>query len=170
LSARAAWRLESLGFTKVFDYTDGKVDWMAAGLPTKGSNANLPRAGEVARGDVPTCGLEERIRDVKKRVSAQNWDACVVVNDERVVLGLLRDEDLAKDDDKTAEQVMRGGPRTVRPYVSIEEMAQNMTDHDLHAVLVSTSDGRLVGLLRIEEAKRSAQEQHAHHANDEASA
>ena len=142
---------------------------MAAGLPTEGSNANLPRAGEVARGDVPTCGLDERIRDVRKRVSAQNWNACVVVNDERVVLGLLRDEELANDD-KTAEQAMRSGPRTVRPYVSIEEMVQNMTEHALPAVLVTTSDGRLVGLLRIEDVTTAAHEQHEHHGTDEESA
>jgi rhodanese-related sulfurtransferase len=31
MSPRAASRLESLGFTEVYDYIDGKLDWMAAG-------------------------------------------------------------------------------------------------------------------------------------------
>ena len=36
MSPRAAWRLESLGFTKVYDYVPGKTDWLAAGLPREG--------------------------------------------------------------------------------------------------------------------------------------
>ncbi len=51
MSPRAAWRLESLGFHDVYDYVDGKLDWMAAGLPTEGTNAEHPRAGDLARKD-----------------------------------------------------------------------------------------------------------------------
>ena len=56
MSARAAWRLESLGFTKVYDYVGGKSDWIAAGLPVEGELANVPRAINVVKRDVPTCG------------------------------------------------------------------------------------------------------------------
>lgn len=143
---------------------------MAAGLPTEGSNSTRSRAGDIARRDVPTCRLDERIGEVRKRASSQKWDTRVVVNEGHVVLGLLRDEELSKGDDKTAEQVMRSGPRTVRPYVSIEDMVQNMTEHDLPSILVTTSDGRLVGLLRIEDAKKAAHDQHANHGTDGASA
>ncbi len=48
MSPRAAWRLETLGFAQVFDYADDKLDWMAAGLSTEGTNATKPRAGDVA--------------------------------------------------------------------------------------------------------------------------
>jgi 3-mercaptopyruvate sulfurtransferase SseA len=58
LSARAAWRLESLGSGQVYDYAVGKSDWMAAGLPTEGAAAGRPTAATVARRDVPTCHLE----------------------------------------------------------------------------------------------------------------
>ena len=57
MSSRAAWRLESLGFGDVYEYVDGKLDWMAAGLPTEGTNNDQPRAGDVARKDAPVCGL-----------------------------------------------------------------------------------------------------------------
>jgi rhodanese-related sulfurtransferase len=96
LSPRAAWRLESLGFAEVYDYVDGELDWLAAGLPTEGRNADVPRAGDVARRDVPTCRLEEPIGQVRERVRAAGWDACVVVNDQRVVLGLLRAGELQR--------------------------------------------------------------------------
>jgi rhodanese-related sulfurtransferase len=155
LSPRAAWRLEAMGFQQVYDYENGKVDWMAAGLPTEGTNANKPRAGDVARRDVPTSGLDERLGDVEKRVRAAGWDACVVVNPERVVLGLLRARELEADPDLRIEQAMRPGPSTFRPYVSIEEMAKFMTEHDLENSPITTADGRLVGLLIREDAARA---------------
>src|SRR5215471_5081650 len=147
MSPRAAWRLESLGFAEVHHYVAGKLDWMAAGLPTEGTNAQRPRAGDVARKDVPTCGLKERLGAVRDRVEGQGWDAAVVVNDERVVLGLLRAKELAGDPQLTIEQAMRPGPSTFRPFVAVEEMARFMTEHDLASSPVTTSDGRLVGLL-----------------------
>src|SRR5260370_21496171 len=97
MSPRAAWRLESLGFNDASDYVDGKVDWMAAGLPTEGTNAQHPRAGDLARKDVPTCGLTEKLGDVQARAQAQGWDAAGAVNDERVVFGLLPSKELGRD-------------------------------------------------------------------------
>jgi CBS domain-containing protein len=147
-----------MGFTQVYDYSAGKLDWLAAGLATEGSNAEQPRAGDVARGDVPTCGLDERLGEVARRVRAAGWDACVVVNAERVVLGLLRAKELEADEGLRIEQAMRPGPSTFRPYVSIVEMARFMTDHDLASSPITTSDGRLVGLLRRRDATRVAGE------------
>ena len=158
MSPRAAWRLESLGFTQVYDYVAGKLDWLAAGLPTEGSNAQQPRAGDMARRDVPTCGLTERLGEVRELVRAAGWDACVVVNPERVVLGLLRAKELEADPGLRIEQAMRPGPSTFRPHVSIGEMARFMVDHDLESSAITTSDGRLVGLLRRQDAARVAEE------------
>ena len=131
----------------MYDYVDGKLDWMAAGLPTEGTNARLPRAGSTARKDVPTCGLKDRLGGVRDRVRAQGWDSVVVVNDERVVLGLLRSAELDKDADLLIERAMRPGPSTFRPYVSLHEMAHFMVEHKLENAPITTSDGRLVGLL-----------------------
>jgi Mg/Co/Ni transporter MgtE len=82
----------------------------------------------------------------------------VVVNEERVVLGLLRDEELRRDRDEPVEQIMRPGPSTFRPHVPIEELAHHMVHHDVPNSPVTTSDGRLVGLLRREDAARAALE------------
>jgi CBS domain-containing protein len=147
MSPRAAWRLDSLGFGDVYDYVAGKLDWMAAGLPTEGTNATRPRAGEVARKDVPTCGLKERLGSVRERVRQQGWDAVVVVNEERVVMWLLRSKELDSDSDLLIEQAMRPGPSVFRPFVRMEEMAHFMVEHNLESAPITTSDGRLVGLL-----------------------
>jgi predicted transcriptional regulator len=131
----------------VYDYVDGKLDWMAAGLPTEGTNSKLPRAGSTSRKDAPTCGFKDRLGDVRDRVRAQGWDSVVVVNEERVVLGLLRSAELDKDADLLIERAMRPGPSTFRPYVSLHEMAHFMVEHKLENAPITTSDGRLVGLL-----------------------
>ena len=156
-----------MGFTQVYDYTAGKLDWQAAGLPTEGSNAERPRAGDVARAEVPTCALDERLGEVAERVRAAGWQACVVVNAERVVLGLLRAKELEADPGLRIEQAMRPGPSTFRPHVPIAEMAQYMVEHDSENAPITTSDGRLVGLLRREDAVRTAHELHQHHYGEE---
>ncbi len=79
---------------------------------------------------------------------AAGWDSCVVVSTERVVLGLLRAEQLQADPRMLIEQVMRPGPSTYRPFVSVAEMRRIMSDRDLASSPVTTSDGRLVGLVR----------------------
>ena len=94
---------------------------------------------------------------MRERVRASGWDACVVVNDERVVLGLLREAEL-KSKGQPVERVLRPGPSTFRPHVAVEEMARFMVAHDLPTSPITTSDGRLIGLLRREDAVHVAHE------------
>src|ERR1051325_8759851 len=149
-----------MGFGDVSDYVDGKLDWMAAGLPTEGTNARRPRAGAVARRDAPTCRLDETLGRVRERVQAAGWKACVVVNEERVVLGLLRENELGGDPNQRIEQALRPGPSTFRPFVLVEELAHYLAEHDLPHAPITTSAGRLVGLITLEDAARVAHEVH----------
>jgi Mg/Co/Ni transporter MgtE len=125
-------------------------------MPSEGTNAKYPRAGDVARSDVPTYRMDERLGDVRERVGSAGWDACVVVNDESVVMGLLRSKELDGDPELPIERAMRPGPSTFRPHVPIQEMADFMTRHDLVNAPITTSDGRLVGLLVREDAQKAA--------------
>jgi Mg/Co/Ni transporter MgtE len=147
----------------VSDYVEGKLDWLAAGLPFEGTNRQLPTAGDVARADVPTCRVDEAIRIVRARAADAGWDACVAVNDDGVVFGLLRAAELAAGSgDEPVEQLMRPGPSTFRPYVSILEMAGYMVEHELVNCPITSSDGRLIGLLRREDAVARAHALHDH--------
>jgi predicted transcriptional regulator len=132
----------------VYDYRTGKQDWLGAGLPTEGTNTQRPRLVDVVRRDAPTCSLAERLGDVRDRVIAAGWDACVVVSQDRVVLGLLRAKELQADPHLLVERVMRPGPSTYRPSVSVEEMRRTMTERNLENSPVTTSNGKLVGLVR----------------------
>jgi hypothetical protein len=156
MAPRAAARLESLGFREVFEYKAGKNDWLAAGLPTEGENSRCPRAGEASRKDMAVCGLNDRLGDVRERAAKVGLEVAVVVDGEQVVLGLLRSKQLAMDPDLAVEQVMRPGPSTFRSYVSMKEMADYMVEHSLENVPITTSDGKLVGVLLKSDATRLA--------------
>jgi Mg/Co/Ni transporter MgtE len=132
----------------VFDYVAGKVDWQASGLPMEGKRSGVPRAGERVRRDVSTCRLTDRLGEVAKHVRATGWDGCVVVNEQRVVLGLLQGQTLDGDPQQLVEEVMEPGPSTFRPDVTFEEMTAHMQQRQLHSVLITTADGKLVGILQ----------------------
>lgn len=156
LSARAAWRLADLGFAKVFRYTGGMVDWLANGLPVEGRRQFDPRVGQLARPEVPTCRPHDRVDTARAKMSQANLGVCVVVNEAGVILGLLRTPTPAAADDLPVDAVMDGAPRTYRPDANPAEAAAYMHRHDLDSVLVSTSDGRLAGLLWCADAQAVA--------------
>src|ERR671930_433270 len=153
MSPRAAWRLETLWFTEVYDYVAGKADWFAMGRPMEGKLASLPRIGALADRDVPNCSLEEKVSEVAERTIASGWDTCIVVNEERVVLGRLFRKELEAGGDRRVEEVMRPGPSTFRPNVSTHEMMHYMDEHDLRTALVTDSEGKLIGLFKREQAE-----------------
>ena len=154
MSARAASRLETLGFRQVYRYQAGKADWFAAGLPREGREAQTPRMADVARRDVPTCRLEEPVGAVRDRVRDGNWDVCVAVDQQRVVLGLVQAETLGTHAGTPVEEVMQPDPLTFRPNLAVGEMPDYLKKRRIPRALVTTSDGVLIGLLRIADVER----------------
>jgi CBS domain-containing protein len=161
MSARAAWRLEGLGFAQVFRYTAGKADWLANGLPSEGEQANLPRAGEVARKSVPTCRPTDRLGDVVAEVRAAEENVCMVVNEAGVVLGRLRGAALEAGPAAGVEAVMESGPTTIRPNTSLEVITTRMRERKVGSIVVSDADGRLIGILYRNDAERRLAAWHA---------
>jgi CBS domain-containing protein len=84
---------------------------------------------------------------VRARVQAADWDTCIVVNEQNVVLGRLGREALGSDADVSAEEAMRPGPGTIRPSVTVAEAATRLDERGLSTLLVTRSDGTLVGVL-----------------------
>jgi CBS domain-containing protein len=91
-------------------------------------------------------------------VLAAGWDLCVVVNEGRVVLGLLGGEALEAGVDTVAEEVMEPGPTTYRPNLFAEDALHYMHQQNMTHVLVTTSDGELIGVLRSEDAEKAVAE------------
>ncbi len=153
MSARAASRLEILGFRQVYRYQPGKADWFAAGLPREGQEAHTPRVADIAGRDVPTCRIDERLAAVHDRMREGARDVCVVVDDQRVVLGLVHAETFGVDPGTPVEQVMQSSPVTFRPNLRAGQAPDYLKTHGTPRALVTTSDGVLVGLLRIEDVE-----------------
>jgi rhodanese-related sulfurtransferase/CBS domain-containing protein len=149
LSARGARRLETLGFGEVYDYAASKVAWFSAGLPAEGSVPDSARAGAVARTDVPRCALDTTVGDLAEII--KDHRRAVVVDADGIVLGLVRREALALPDDTRAEAVMQPAPPTVRPAITVDELAESMDKDGRTYVLVSHFDGVLVGLIERED-------------------
>jgi len=154
MSPRAAARLETLGFTKVYDYVGGERDRLAASLPNAGRFAGVPTAGHVLRNDDMVCHLGERLGDVADRVRALGRGACIVVNGHHVVLGRVRGRALEGDPDATMEAVMRPGPSTVRPDTPLETVIKILREGNVNSTLVTDLEGRLIGTLYLEDAER----------------
>jgi CBS domain-containing protein len=154
MSDRAAWRLESLGFTRVYRYSPGKDGWLTMGLPTEGPDAATPRAGDVADRDAPICALHDRLGDVRNRLRAAGGTSCIIVNDQRVVLGRVRGEALDGDAEQTVEAVMEAGPTTVRLSEPLDKLIERMQKRKTSSIIVTTAAGVLVGVLRREDGER----------------
>ncbi len=144
----------SLGFGTVFDYMAGIIDWLAFGLPTEGREADRPRAGDVARRDVPTCSLTGLVRDAMAKMRAAGWDSCLVTNESGIVLGRVRPGDLEDaSGDVTVETVMEAGPTSVRQSEYLDALVGRMQKQEAEDIIVTSSAGGLVGVLRLTEAE-----------------
>ena len=155
MSPRAAARLESIGFAHVYDYVAGKADWGSAGLPLQGAEGSRTRAGAHVRTDAPDCAPDDRLLDICARLEETGWDTCFVLDERGVVLGRIGRRAIQGRADVSAEEAMTLGPSTVRPSARLEGMAERMRQQELTSLPVTTSDGRLVGLLTLHDAEEA---------------
>ena len=159
MSPRAAWQLEAMGFTEVYDFVDGKIEWMVHGLPVEGKGPHFAMAGEVASKDgVHTCVLGSIVKDSAKEMEERGDSFCLVLNDEGIVLGRLRRKHLDPDSDLPTETVMETGPTTVRPTEPAKPLLERMEKRNVPAIVVTTKKGQLVGVVRREDLRRLVDE------------
>ena len=90
-----------------------------------------------------------------ERLDESGWDTCFVVDGRRVVLGRLGRGAIRGREDVSAEQAMTLGPSTIRPSARLRDVVERMQGQKLTNLPVTTSDGRLVGLLLREDAERA---------------
>lgn len=143
MSPRAAWRLERLGFGPVYDYSAGKVDWIAAGWPTERAPGGERRALEVADRHPPTCAPTVRAGDLPHA-----GPRVIVVNELDVVLGRIDLAAAAAHPDATADDIMEPGPTTVRAHEPVELLLARMSDKHVNEMVVTTPEGVLLGVVR----------------------
>jgi CBS domain-containing protein len=101
------------------------------------------------RRDVPTCSLEDRVGAVRAKLEERGWAECVVVTAGRVVVGMVSNDTLGVDPATPIERVMEKSPRTFRPSYGIPALSYELRKQKLGRALVTTSDGALIGLVRL---------------------
>jgi rhodanese-related sulfurtransferase len=146
LSSRAACRLEQLGFGEVYDYATSKVAWLAEGGEGAGLLRDAERVGAVTRRDVPRVGPDATVGMLADVIG--EWEVGVVVGCDDIVVGVVRKEALGSALETRVESVMQTGAATVRPSISIRELAHSMDDEGQQHVLVTKFSGQLIGLVR----------------------
>ncbi len=155
MSPRAAWQLEAMGFRDVYDFANGKVEWILSGLPIEGGGPHYAMAGEVATAEsAVTCKLGERIGEVRGRLEGRSDTFCVVLNDQDVVLGRIGRSQLDADPATPVEEVMQSGPTTVRPTEPAAALLDRMAKRKVTSVVVTSKRGEFVGLARREDLER----------------
>ncbi len=153
MSPRAAWRLEAAGFGPVYDYVDGKSDWLAADLPFAGS-AQL--AGRFTRREVATVSEDTPAQQALRRLQAQGFGPVVVLNRAGVVMGAVhRDQLESAGAGAEAGALMRFGVTTVRPSEQVAELVHRMNHAGVSRIVVTRSDGTLVGLFFAGDAEQA---------------
>lgn len=153
MSPRAACRLAALGY-RVYDYVDGIADWKAAGLPTEGTADPDQRVNDATRGDVPTCRPDETIGSIHSRSVDAGWDVCVVTDCDGMAIGRIRGDGFESDRGRRAVEVMEPGPSTVRPDGLLQPLVERMHKRNAPNVIVTTAQGKLLGILLRDEADR----------------
>jgi hypothetical protein len=120
---------------------------MAYGLPVEGDDG--PFAGERAT-PVATAGPDDRAGEVLDRLRREGADRAVVTVADGVVLGLVERRALeAAPTESPVAAVMSLSPTSVRPSVEYAGLVEQGDEH----VLVTTPDGRLVGVVEPERSE-----------------
>jgi predicted transcriptional regulator len=144
MSPRAAWRLEAAGFSPVYEYVAGKADWLAADLPFEGT-AEL--AGMFTRRGVAAVGERTPVAEALRLLDVQGFGPVVVLNQADVVMGAAYGHNLqSAAADAEVGTVLRFGVSTVRPSEDAAALAHRMGHAEVTRVVVTRSDGTLVGL------------------------
>jgi hypothetical protein len=127
----------------VYDYVDGKVDWMAYGLPVEGDDG--PFLGSRLA-EVTTCDVTARVADARRALDASGGDTVVLVHAGGMAVGEVDRgsiEGMAGDVDLL--DILDPVPTTVRPSVTVASLAGAGGGERL----VTTSDGRLLGVASV---------------------
>jgi CBS domain-containing protein len=101
------------------------------------------------------------VEEVLVRMREAKQDVCVVVDDERVVTGLLRRHKAESRPGDTVGQVMRPGPATVRAHEPLAPLLGRMAKARVDVVLVTDPEGRLLGVVDRSYGEQALKQGHA---------
>ena len=120
------------------------MDWLAADLPFEGTAQFV---GMFTRRDVATAGEHLPASEALRLLEAQGFGPVLVLNEAGVVMGAAyRDRLEAAAGQADVGTAMRFGVSTVRPSEDAAALVHRMGDRGITRVVVTRSDGTLIGL------------------------
>ncbi len=146
-----------LGFADVYDYVPGKVDWLAHNLEVEGEDPEPPTLGGVMRDDVVRCAPTDRMADVHASIKASPYPFALMTTDGGTVLGRLPASALDPGSEASVGDIAEPGPKTFRPHHSAGNVAKQLGEKDLRWAIVTTPEGRLLGVASRADLERAAQ-------------
>ena len=141
----------------MYDYEPGKVDWLAHGLKVEGEEPDPPTAGGAMRDDVVRCGPTDRAAAVRGSIEYSPYPFALVTTAGGVVLGRVRASMLDPSSEVPVWDIAEPGPKTFRPHASAERVARQLAEKDLRWAIVTTPEGRLLGVASRQDLERAAQ-------------
>ena len=92
--------------------------------------------------------------ETSARMDAGGQRDCIVLNDDDIVMGRTRREALDVRTDARVDDLMEAGPSTDRPDAMLDGLVDRMRLHGTVSTVVTTPEGRLLGVLYREDAER----------------
>lgn len=113
--------------------------------------------GRICQREVDLANADEPVHAAARRMRDRHVGTLVVINEEKVPVGLITDRDLALrtlGDDRdpattTVGDIMSQYPRTVSEHTPIEDALATMRSLGVRRLPVVGSDDRLVGIVSI---------------------
>ena len=138
-------------------YKPGKADWLAHGLAVEKSSGEPRMVIDRMEGNIPTCHGNDSAAEIKIRAENAGFKWCPVINEEGVLLGVVREKMWQGDPTVRAAAIMDFAPTTIRPSYPVDDAVELLLKKNHEFILVTSSDGKLLGVFRHERNRREQQ-------------
>jgi CBS domain-containing protein len=133
----------------------GKVDWLAHALPVEGERPDAPTAGRAMRGDAALCRPTDRMSHVRELIEHSPYPFALVTSDDGTLLGRAPSSALDPASEQPVWDAAEPGPKTFRPHAAAEKVAGVLADKGLRWAIVTTPEGRFLGVASREDLERA---------------
>jgi Mg/Co/Ni transporter MgtE len=108
------------------------------------------------RDDAVRCAPSDRADDVRAAIDRSPYPFALVTGRDGLLLGRIARSALEDRGETAVGEIMQLDPSTVRPHRAAAELAERLAAKDLRWAIVTTPEGRLLGVAWREDLERCA--------------
>jgi len=117
----------------------------------------LTRVEDVmVKSNLPIITEDSDMKDVIAVMTSSRWGTAVIVDEEQHITGIITDGDLRRALNKRgnilllkAQDIMTKNPKTINKNLKLYEAEKIFNEQEIITLLVSSEEGKLLGLLSI---------------------